>query len=118
METLHRKYGNSIYREKYADQIKLAVLLIHRLIEDEYLENVLKPHEEKWGESEFIFTPIPGDKEYSSLDIKVDKANTKEEIEQESKERMRLYDHEGKLKKQDLDMLFKHIRKYIEYWWD
>ena len=118
METLHRKYGNSIYREKYADQIKLAVLLIHRLIEDEYLENVLKPHEEKWGESEFIFTPIPGDKEYSSLDIKVDKANTKEEKKQETKERMILYKHSDALKKQDLDMLFKHMRKYIECWWD
>ena len=59
-----------------------------------------------------------GDKEYSSLDIKVDKANTKEEKKQETKERMILNKNSDALKKQDLDMLFKHMRKYIECWWD
>jgi hypothetical protein len=118
VENFQRKYGNSITHEKIADQIKLAVLLLDRLVKDEYLENVLKPHEKKWGDSEMIFTPIKGNEEYSSLDLKVEKANTKEEIDQESKERTRLYDHERKLREQDLDILFKHMRKYIEGWWD
>jgi hypothetical protein len=118
VEKLQREYGNAVTHEKIADQIKLAVLLLDRLIKDEYLENVLKPHEKKWGESEMIFTPIEGNKEYSSMDFKVEKANTKEEIEQESKERSIIYKHSDVLKQQDLDMLFKHMRKYIECWWD
>lgn len=121
VEKLQRKYGNSTSSEKVADQIKLAVLLLDRLIKDEYLENVLKPHEEKWGESEMIFTPIDpteGDEGMSTLDFKVEKAITEEEQAQESKERMILYKHETKLRQQDLDMVFKHIRKYIEGWWD
>ena len=75
-------------------------------------------HEKKWGDSEFIFTPIKGNKGYSSLDLKVEKANTEEEKKQESKERSILYKHSDALKQQDLDMLFKHMRKYIEGWWD
>jgi len=118
VEYLQRHYGNSVDHKKIADQIKIAVLLLDRLIKDEYLENVLKPHEKKWGDSEFIFTPIEGKKGYSSLDLKVEKANTKEEKEHESKERMVLYKHSDALKQQDLDMLFKHMRKYIEGWWD
>jgi hypothetical protein len=121
MEKLQRKYGNSTNSEKYADQIKLAVLLLQRLIDDNYLQNVLKPHEEKWGESEMIFTPIDpteGDEGFSTLDFKVENANTEEEKEQEHKERMILYKHSDALKQQDLDLLFKHMRKYIECWWD
>jgi len=118
VEKFQRKYGNSVTHEKIADQIKIAILLLDRLIKDEYLENVLKPHEKKWGDSEFIFTPIKGNKGYSSLDLKVEKANTEEEKKQESKERSILYKHSDALKQQDLDMLFKHMRKYIEGWWD
>jgi len=118
VEKLQRKYGNSTNSKKYAYQIKVAVLLLNRLIKDEYLENVLKPHEKKWGESEMIFTPIKGNEEYTTLDFKVEKANTEEEKEQEHKERMILYKHSDYLKQQDLDILFKHMRKYIEGWWD
>lgn len=118
VENLQRNHGISLSSKQLADQIKLAVLLLDRLVKDEYLENVLNPHEKKWGDSEMIFTPIKGNEEYSSLDFKVEKANTKKEIEQENKERMLLYEHERKLREQDLDMLFKHMRKYIEGWWD
>ena len=118
MENLQRKYGNCVDNEKLADQIKVAALLLKRLMDDDYLTNVLKPHEKKWGESKFIWTPKPDDEEYSLLNIKVEKANTEEEIEQESKERLRLYNHARGLKQQDLDMVFKHMRKYIEGWWD
>ena len=108
MERLQRKYGHCVQNEKYADQIKLAASLLQRLMKDEYLENALKPHEEKWGDSEFVWTPKSDDEEYSLLNIKVEKANTKEEIEQESKERMVIYKHSDYLKTQDLDLLEPH----------
>ena len=118
MENMQRKHGHSVTSEKYADQIKVAGLLLKRIIDDNYLENVMTPHEKKWGKSEFVFTPLPGNGNFSSLSIKVEKANTPEEIEQEHKERMGLYIHEANLKQQDLDLLFKHMRKYVEGWWD
>ena len=118
MEKFHRNYGNTVNREKYADEIKLAALLLKRVIDDNYLENVMEPHEKKWGESDFVFTPLPDNKNLSSLSIKVEKANTPEEIKKEHKERMTLYQHSDHLKKQDLDMFFKHVRKYVEGWWD
>lgn len=118
MENLHRKYGHLVNSEKYANQIKLAVSLLDRIIKDDYLENVMIPHEKKWGESDFVFTPLKDNKNLSSLTIKVEKANTPEEKAKEHKERMTLYEHSDNLKKQDLDMLFKHIRKNVEGWWD
>lgn len=118
MEKLHRNHSHLVNGKKYADQIKLAVLLLDRIIKDNYLENVIEPHEKKWGQSDFVFTPLKDNKNLSSLSIKVEKANTPEEKAKENKERMALYKHSDDLKNQDLDMLFKHIRKYIEGWWD
>ena len=117
MEQLQRKYGNSINSNDYADQMKLCINLLGRLIEDDYLNNALEPHEKKWGESKFTFTPLP-DSDLSTLNIEVEKAQTEKEKKQENKERMIIYNRTDELRKQDLDMLFKNMRKYCEGWWD
>ena len=119
MVRLQRKYGNSVNAHIYADQMQLCVNLLERLINDEYLENALKPHEKKWGESKMIWEPLPDNDNLCQLKrFHVDKAITPEQIKQEDKERMRIYKHSDMLREQDLDMLFKLMRKNIEGWWD
>lgn len=118
-EKLQREYGNSIQSENIADKIKLCINLLDRLINDEYLEYCLKPHEKKWGRSKLIWTPLPDNEAMCTLTrIHTEKAITPEEIKLEDKERMKLYKHSDMLREQDLDMLFKFMRKNIEGWWD
>lgn len=119
MIKLQRNYGNALHANDYADQMQLCANLLDRLINDEYLENALKPHEAKWGKSKIIFTPIPDDIEMCKFGgISVEKAVTKKEKELEDKERSALYKHSDSMREQDLDMLFKNMRKHVEGWWD
>ena len=118
MEKLQRKYGHSVNSEKYADQIKTAVLILDRLIKDDYFSKSYENHEKKWGETEMKFTPLEENPELYSVDFVTEKAVTNKQKEQERKEKMRLLHHEEMLKQQDLDYLFKHMRKHIQGWWD
>ena len=126
MEKLQREYGISVNSNDYADQMKTCILLLDRIIKGDYLTNSLKPHEEKWGElrldfketSDETFRDIDGGEKLYEGTFSVEKVTTPEGKEQENKERMRLYKHVDNLEKQDLDLLFKLMRKHIEGWWD
>ena len=118
MEKFQRIHGISIDSKQYAKQIKLCINLLHRIMEDDYINNALIPHEKKWGEAKFLFESCPENDSYTELNIKVEKAITEDEIKQEHKERMRLYNHCDIMKQQDLDLLFKNLKKYVEGWWD
>ena len=118
MENLQRKHGIAINSKKYANQIKLCINLLHRIIQDDYIINALIPHEKKWGEAKMIFKPLSENSNYTELDFVVEKAITEKEIKQEDKERMRIYKHSDNMRKQDFDLLFKNLQKYIEGWWD
>lgn len=69
MEFLQRRYGIGVDNNKYADQMRKCILLLDRIIKDDYLL-----------ESEYTIAE--------------------------------------KRKEQDLDLLFKLIRKHVEGWWD
>lgn len=117
MEKMQRN-GIHLHREATADKIKVCKLLLKRLIDDDYLVNTLKNHEEKWGELEMKFVHFKNNSEYGEIEFKVENANTDEEKKEEDKARHRLYKHSDYLQKQDLDMLFKNMRCYIQGWWD
>jgi hypothetical protein len=118
MEEYQRKYGISVNNNDYADQMKVCINLLERLIKDDYMENAFKNHDVKWGESSLTFSPLPENDKLSSIGIKREKAITAEEIEQERKEAKRLYKHADKLQQQDLDILFSNMKKQILGWWD
>ncbi len=118
MEKLQRLHGISVNSKDYAKQIKLCIYLLNRILDDGYLENALRPHEKKWGESKFTYKPYPEDDSLIEVDITVEKAITEEEIKQENKEKSRLYKHSDNMRKQDLNLLFRNLNKYGEGWWD
>ena len=118
MEKLQREYGHCVNSNDYADQMRVCILLLERIIKGDYLSNALKPHEEKWGESYLDFEKIPDRPGLNAAAWTVEKAITPKQIIQENKERMRLYNHVDNLEQQDLDMLFKNMRKQIQGWWD
>lgn len=114
MENLYRKYGWNVHAEKTAGKIKLCKCLLNRLIKDEYLENALKPCEKKWGERHINWNKKRDD----LMNFIYDKAKTEKEIKQAEKDFRYADNHSDMMKEQDLDLLFKKMRKHIEGWWD
>lgn len=104
--------------DKEADNIKLCVYLLDRLMKDVYFEMAFKKHFEKWGDIELEFKPIEGDDEYSEVLFNQKNVNTKEEKEKSRIDFKRACDHENYLRDQDLDMLFTIMRKHIRGWWN
>jgi hypothetical protein len=123
MEKLIRENGCHLYAEKDADTIKKTRLAIKRIIDDEYVENVCKHHNEKWGDIDMTFEPVE-DEEYSEYEkcveifFKRKNVITEEDNKQEEAEFRRLMDRSKYLKKQDLEYVTKMINKYLFNWWD
>lgn len=111
-----RKHDNHTDAQKIARKMRLCVLLLERLMKDDYNDLAFYFHNKKWGEPEFNLIDV--DDEYKKLDITHENVNTKEEEEQHFKEYKRCSEHEDMLREQDLDMLFKLMRKHIQTWWD
>ena len=112
-----RKYGHHVDAEKDADRIKVCVNLLNRLIKDDYHENAFKKHHEKWGEPEFNWTDLQGS-ELSQLQINYKNVKTDQDKANQEKEYRKCIEREEFLKNQDLDLLFKIMRKHIQGWWD
>lgn len=111
-----RKHDVHVDAHKVARRIKLCVLLLKRLMKDDYYENAFYFHDKKWGESNFDW--IEHDNDHVRLDLTRPNVITEEDKEQENKEYRRLSKHETMLREQDLNMLFSTMRKHIQSWWD
>ena len=112
MQKYLRKYGHHVNAEKDADDIKKCVILLDRLIKDEYHENISKKYYEKWGELEFK----ESNSGFSTLEHT--KVKTDEDKYQCTKESRILHEKEDNLRNQDLELLFNTMRRKILGWWD
>lgn len=103
--------GHHLYRNKTADKIKICILILDRLIKDNYLDNALEKHNEKWGEGEFQF-------KNNEFHIKYENIKNKDDEQKQQKDFRAAVKHQNYLREQDLDILFKLLRKHIQSWWD
>lgn len=117
-EQLIRNHGHHIRNIKDADDIKLCINLLDRLIEDDYYESAFKNHDKKWGEVKVRFEDCDDNPEMQEFHIDRPNANTSKEKEKEKKDFFKAYKRETDLREQDLDMLFKYMRRKIQCWWD
>jgi len=118
MEHQIRHFGHHTRAKEDANNIRICVNLLDRLIKDEYYENVLKRHDEKWGDPDFRFEECEDNPNLYTLHIDRENVKSEEDKEKEIKEFRKLYEYETKLREQDLDMLFSYMRKYIQSWWN
>jgi len=110
VEDCLRYNGHGVNSVKDANKIKVAKNLAKRLYEQEYVDNALIPVEEKYGE----------------LKIKTEKDDILpmcnkiifNETPEERKASERAYKHSEYMEKQDRQMLFGILNKYIDGWWD
>lgn len=91
MEKLHRNHGHLVSSESSAKQLRLCKCLLKRLMDEDY----------------FDYRKLPEDYLIST-----------EYCPKESKRVLNEHKHEEYLINQDLDLLFKTIRRCILGWWD
>lgn len=119
MEHLHIHYSHLMSGSQTAKEIKTCLILLERLMEDEYHENASIEYHKKWGRPKFNWTKLPDDeRNYSELEITHKYVKTKKDESQNIKDFHRTCDHERNMRKQDIEYLFKYMEKHIEGWWD
>lgn len=116
MEHFFRNHGYHLHANKDADKMKKCILLIDRILKDEYHETAFKKHDEKWGEVKFIRHKDADGLE--NVELRHKNIKTKEDKEKHHKEVTACMNREDILKKQDLYMLFDTLKKNIDSWWD
>ena len=106
MHKFFEKNAHFVGMKKKARRIKICVMLLNRLIAEQYMKIAFKEHEKKWGD----FT-------YDLNDIRRTKV-TPETKDQERMESRHCSELENHLRQQDIDWLCKIISKYSRGWWD
>ena len=95
---------------RVARQIRLAELLLERILVDNYCVKEHQELDERWGEytrsDEFIFPMIRA------------KVKTDKDKEQSNGELLAIMNKEHYMRKQDMRYLFDHMNKKIDSWWD
>jgi hypothetical protein len=99
-----------------AHNIRVAELLIQRIVKDEYAQKQWNDHDAKWGELEIRFGKSDG----FSVPLKFHRERmiTEEDEERESRELIRIYEFEDQLKKYDVEYLFTIMRRHLRTWWE
>lgn len=110
--------GHAANAEQTAKQVKVARVLCQRILADEYCALEYRHHKERWGELYHTTTPSSTHPKLMTMHFHYKKAVTPEEYKKASKEDLHINTREEYLLTQDINYLFKHLAKYLRYWWD
>jgi hypothetical protein len=100
MEKLHRKHGMCVDAHIYAKQMRVCIFLLKRLMADDYYRMPKSQAE--------AMEKYPGLMEYLN----------RKETRRERQDILEASRVEGYLMTQDLELLFKTMRKHVAKWWD
>lgn len=98
-----------------AQEIRDALKILDRILKDGYESEIMKDHDEKWGEIEMEFHPTEDG--YSTLEINRKNVLSKEDKEIEIAEFMARMDQADQNKKQDIKKFFQILSDKIQGWW-
>jgi len=112
MENYYKNYGMHTKAEEDSKKIKECVMLLNRIIADDYFVNAYKHHDKKWGESKINVN------ENGYLDITYNNVKTEDDEEIRKVEFKNCMEKENYLMKQDIDYLFDIMKKNLRKWWD
>ena len=94
MEKLFREQGHCVHSAKYAKEMKIARLLIQRIVKDSY--------------SDMAFDTIETGEGFMDIDFQKRPMVPKQEI----------WEYGDKQKQQDLEYLCGYLKKHLFSWWD
>lgn len=103
--------------DRYCRQMRYAEVLIDRILKDNYCQDEYKQLDEKWGESIWFDRPSSTNPECFEVKITRKKCVTQTDEEQEGQETLDVFKKQDVAREKDLDKLFRHLRKNIQYWW-
>jgi|SRR5690606_25902912 len=98
MEDLQRTVGNSVDAKVYADEMRLVIEALDRLIKEDYLPSEANEYYENITVEEFV--------------------NRKEMTDEEREEHIAWFKKEEESKDKDRKFVFEYMEKNIERWWD
>lgn len=111
--------GNNIIEgaTRVGKQIAYAEFLIDRILEDDYHKDEWAKHEKKWGPYCRRRKWTNGSSVGNAHRIRQN-ATTHQKWVQQHAEEMAIYRKQEATKEKDKDRLFKHLKTYLERWWD
>lgn len=108
--------------DEISNEIRYTINLLNKFIKDEYAENALIPHYEKWGNQKIIWIK---DEQLShddfvlhSMNLEYEKTLTEQEKEQEREEFVAIIHKADAERQEDLKKAFTFMAEHIERWWD
>lgn len=110
--------GITVSAPRHADEIRHAIAVIDRIINDDYSEFGYKKLEEKYGKTNWQFIPIENS---MNSELLIERERAKKgtpEYEEERKETMKIVTHAERQRKADIKYLFEYTAKHIQGWWD
>ena len=110
------RYGHHVYGARDANQVKVAIKVLDRIIADEYDEEEQAPVDKKWGKPKFSFKPIGSG--MSQMVTKRRKATTPQQIAQADAEYMQAIHRAEAREIRDITWVFAFIAKWHRHWWD
>lgn len=116
-ERMTRDYGNHINHVDDADKMKIAINLIHRIMEDDYYERAVKTLHDQYGEPQMNWIDCE-DENLTQLDITHEGIKTDEDQADFDKRFREASLNQARQKQEDVNYLFRHVAKHIQTWWD
>ena len=112
----YSKYGISLNNDKYVCQMMECVVILERLIEDEYEEKAFEKIDKKWGKLEMSYKPYKDD--LTEMVLTRDNIHTEQDEKQSREQSNSLYKKSYANRIDDIEKLFGIMNKNILYWWD
>lgn len=109
--------GYHVHGERDAKQVRMAIFVLTRLIEDKYEKEAQAPVDEKWGKLKTSFGE-PNELGCSQMFFNRENANTPEEKEQARKDFLRAMKHADDRQRRDIEWVFNFIARKHLGWWD
>lgn len=103
--------------ERNVRNLTICQNLLKRMSTHNYGEAFYDQHDNRWGKSHHFSYPTDESKEYYRMIFHRDKCSTDKEKELEHKEFKYIMEHEEYLYKQDMDYLFRILKKHLRSWW-
>lgn len=115
--------GHLANKERVCRELRTVELLVDRIVGDNYCESESLEMETKYGSLNLLSRRCTDNDSIASgckeiLFTREKCIGDKKLIAQEREETTRIYRKADSLKQHDYDLLFKHIRKHIQSWWD
>lgn len=109
--------GLAVSNKRVARQIAYAEFLIERILADNYCSEDLEQHQLKWGSYCRRKKWTNGQSIGNAFHIRQN-ATTFQKWQQQISEERAIYQKQAQSKEKDWNRLFKHLRTYLEHWWD